>query len=170
MPIFSSFILKLCKHVQQKISREKALQKIRHFCAYQERSHKEVKDKLYGFGLRYTEVEETLTSLIEDNYLNEERFALQFAGGRFRLKHWGKIKIAYELKQKQVSDYNIRHALAGIDDLDYKKTLQKLAEAKWNSIKEEHPITKQSKTYAYLLQRGFEKNLISETLQKLTRK
>ena len=76
-----------------------ALPKIKQYCAYQERSHSEIKDKLYGFGLRKNEVEEILATLIEENYCNEERFAEQFAGGKFRMKQWGRIKIRRALQE-----------------------------------------------------------------------
>ena len=93
---------------QQSFTPQQALQKIKHYCAYQERCHSEVKEKLYGVGLRKNEVDEIISTLIEENYLNEERFAIQFAGGHFRIKNWGRVKIKYELKQKQVSDYCIK--------------------------------------------------------------
>ena len=153
--------------MQQHLSKEQAFQKIKHYCAYQERSHKEVKDKLYAYGLRPVMVNEILGSLIEENYLNEERFAKQFAGGKFRLKQWGKIKIAYELKLKQVSSYNIKVALDGIDDEDYIKTLRKLATTKWQSLKADTTFLKQSKTIAYLLQKGYEKSLVSEAVKSI---
>ncbi|MBP9099229.1 MAG: RecX family transcriptional regulator, partial [Ferruginibacter sp.] len=85
---------------RKNIGTEKARQKIRHFCSYQERSHQEVKEKLYGFGLYKVDVETLLSEMIEENYLNEERYAIAFAGGKFRIKKWGKVKIRYELKQK----------------------------------------------------------------------
>lgn len=119
------------------IGKEKAWQKIKHYCAYQERSHKEVKEKLYGFGLYKADVEMLLTQLIEENYLNEERFALAFAGGKFRMKQWGRQKIKYELKQKQVSDYCIKKALAAIDGEQYEKVLNKMATGKLNALKTE---------------------------------
>src|SRR4030081_1027510 len=97
---------------KQTLTKDQALQKARQYCAYQERCHKEVKDKLYGYGLHKKEVEESLSQLIEENYLNEERFAIQFAGGRFRMKQWGRVKIRYDLKQRQVSEYCIKKALA----------------------------------------------------------
>jgi regulatory protein len=87
------------------IGTEKAWQKIKHYCAYQERSHAEAREKLYSFGLYRQEVETLLSQLIEENYLNEERFAVAFAGGKFRMKQWGKTKIKYELQQKRVSAY-----------------------------------------------------------------
>src|ERR1700759_3490965 len=92
------------------LSIEQALQKLRHYCGYQQRSHQEVREKAYSFGLRKTDVESAIATHMEKDQLNEERFALQFAGGPFRLKHWGKVKIRYELRQKHVSDYCINKA------------------------------------------------------------
>src|SRR5690349_25179864 len=122
---------------KKQLTKEQALQKARHYCGYQERSHAEVKEKLYSFGLRQQEVDEILSLLIEENYLNEERFAIQFAGGHFRMKQWGRVKIKYGLKQKRVSEYCIKKAMKEIDDEDYLKTLQRLAEKKWDSVKGE---------------------------------
>src|SRR4249919_2672470 len=93
-----------------------ALQKAKHYCAYQERCHSEVRDKLYSFGLHRNEVEPLLTQLIEENFLNEERFAIAYAGGKFRIKNWGKEKIKYALKQNKVSEYCIHKALAAINN------------------------------------------------------
>lgn len=144
------------------IGTEKAFQKIKYYCAYQERSHYEVKEKLYGFGLYKNEVEELLSRLIEENYLNEERFAIAFAGGKFRMKQWGKVKITYELKQKGVSPYNIRLALKAIEEEDYEKAFQKLAEEKLKTLRSEKNLfIKKRKVQQYLLQKGFEGNLIS---------
>src|SRR5882762_609956 len=98
-----------------RLSQEQALQKAKHYCAYQERCHSEVKEKLYSFGLWKQEVETILSQLIEEGYLNEERFAIQFAGGKFRMKQWGRVKIKYELKQRQVSEYCVKKALKEID-------------------------------------------------------
>src|SRR6201996_2709269 len=103
------------------LSPEQALQKARHYCGYQERCHSQVQEKLYSFGLRKPQVEAALATLIEESYLNEERFAIQYAGGHFRLKSWGKVKIRYELQQRKVSEYCIKKALAAIDGEDYEK-------------------------------------------------
>jgi len=139
------------------LSLEQALQKARHYCAYQERCHSEVKEKLYSLGLRKNDVEEALSRLIEENYLNEERFAVQFAGGRFRIKHWGKVKIRYELIQKQVGEYCIKKALASISEDDYDRTLADLAGNKWESLKEEtDSFTRRRKLQIYLTQKGYE--------------
>lgn len=153
---------------RQSLTKEQALQKARHFCAYQERCHNEVKEKLYSFGLWKKDVEETISLLIGDDYLNEERFAIQFAGGRFRMKHWGKVKIRYELKQRQLSEYCIKKALAAIDEEDYLKTLSKLAVQKWDTLRDETNVfVRRRKTQDYLLQKGYEADLISQALKEI---
>jgi regulatory protein len=150
---------------RQQLTREQAVQKARHYCGYQERSHHETKEKLYSFGLWKKDVEEILSGLIEENYLNEERFAIQFAGGHFRLKQWGRVKIRFELKQRQVSDYCLKKALASIDGGDYAKTLEKLAWKKWELLKEEgNHLIRRHKLKQYLLQKGYEPELISQTI------
>jgi len=153
---------------KQQFTPDQALQKARQYCAYQERCHKEVKDKLYGFGLHKKDVEEILSKLIEENYLNEERFAIQFAGGRFRIKRWGKVKIKYELKQKQVSDYCIKKALAAIDDDDYEKAAQKLFDEKLRTLKSEKNIfIKKRKLQDHLLQKGYEAEIVRRMISKI---
>jgi len=155
---------------RQQLSLEQALQKARHYCAYQERCHSEVKEKLYGFGLRRQEVEEALSRLIEENYLNEERFAIQFAGGRFRMKQWGRIRIRYELKQKQVGDYCIKKALASIPEEDYARTLSRLAESKWSDLEKEEPYVRRQKLQTYLIQKGYEMDSIQNALTEIKEK
>ena len=150
---------------KQYFSKEEALQKAKHYCAYQERCHSEVKDKLYSFGMYKKEVDELLSNLIEENYLNEERFAIQYAGGKFRIKQWGRIKIKYALKQKQVSEYCIKKALAAISETDYKKTLQKLFDQKLKTLKTEKNIfIKKRKLQDHLIQKGFEADLIRKLI------
>lgn len=150
---------------KQQLTKEQAHQKAKHYCAYQERCHSEVKEKLYSFGLRKPEVEELLSKLIDEDYLNEERFAIQFAGGHFRMKQWGRVKIKYELKQKQVSEFCIKKALQMIDETTYEQTLQKLYTAKLKTLKSEtnHFIRKR-KLQDYLMQKGYEVNLITRLL------
>jgi regulatory protein len=138
-----------------RIGKEQAIQRIRHYCAYQERAQQEVRDKLYELGMTMDEVEEIMSDLIAENFLNEERFALQFAGGHFRIKGWGKVKIQHALQQKRVSSYNIKIGLKAIDEDAYIKTLKQLATKKWNSLKGERGLSRMAKTYAFLHQRGF---------------
>ena len=147
------------------LSKEQALQKLRHYCGYQERCHTEVKEKLYELGVKKTWHDEIISMLIEENYLNEERFALQFAGGKFRINHWGKQKIKHALRQKQVSTYSINKALGAIDEQTYRKTLQKLATQKLKALRTEKDLfIKKKKLYNYLLQKGFENDIAAKTI------
>ncbi|MGN6248841.1 MAG: regulatory protein RecX [Ginsengibacter sp.] len=147
---------------------EQAVPKIKQYCAYQERCHAEVRDKLYSFGLHKNDVEQIISQLITENYLNEERFAIHFAGGKFRMKQWGKIKIKQALKFKQVSDYCIRKALKEIDAAEYENTFKKLVEQKLKSLKSEKNIfIKKRKLQDFLLQRGFESDKIRKVINGL---
>ena len=153
---------------KQYFSKEEALQKAKQYCAYQERCHTEVKEKLYSFGINKKEVDELLSELISENYLNEERFAILYAGGKFRIKQWGKVKIKYSLKQKQVSEYCIKKALAAIDERDYTKTLEKIFEQKLKTLKAEKNIfVKKRKLQDHLMQKGFETALISSMIAEI---
>ncbi len=155
---------------RQSLTKEQALQKARHFCAYQERCHSETKEKLYSFGLWKNDVGGGgfISLLIEEDYLNEERFAIQFAGGRFRMKQWGRVKIRYELKQRQLSEYCIERALAAIDEEDYLRILSKLAAQKWDTLKDEtNDFTRRGKLHDYLLQKGFEPDLVRIAIKSL---
>ena len=155
---------------QQKFTPQQALPKIKHFCGYQERCHSEVKDKLYTYGLFKNDVEEIISKLIEDNYLNEERFAISYAGGHFRIKQWGRVKIKYELKQKQVSEYCIKSALATINDKDYIHTLRKLAELKLKSLKSENNIfIKKKKLQDHLRMKGYEGDLVNDVANEIVK-
>lgn len=146
-------------------SLEEALQKAKQYCAYQERCHSEVKEKLYSLGMHKKEVDELLSELISENYLNEERFAIQYAGGKFRIKQWGRVKIRYALKQKQVSEYCIKKALAAIDEKDYNNTAQKLFGQKLKMLKaEKNSFTKKRKLQDHLVQKGFETSLVNKLL------
>lgn len=155
---------------KKRLGKEQARLSIRRFCAYQERAQQEVRDKLYEYGMSKDEVEEILSDLISENFLNEERFAVQFAGGHFRIKGWGKVKITHALKQKRVSTYNIKKAMQSIDLDAYEKTLESLATKKWNSLKGERGLSRMAKTQAFLYQRGFEPQLIQPVIQKLNKK
>jgi regulatory protein len=148
------------------IGEEKAWQKIKSFCAYQERCHKEVKEKLYTLGLYKPQVEWLLSRLVEENYLNEERFAQTYAGGKFRVKQWGRVKIRYELKQKGISDYCIRKGLLSIEKDDYNKTLKKLFEKKLTEMKESDPYKKTGKIMNYLMLRGYEMDEIRKIVNE----
>lgn len=151
----------------KKLTPEQALQKARHYCGYQERCHQEVKEKLYAYGLRSQEVEQLISQLIEEDYLNEERFAIQFAGGKFRMKSWGRNRIKNELKQRQVSEYCIKKAMKEIPEDGYSTTLEKLASTRWESLKGEPLLSRLKKTQDHLLYKGYEWDLIQDILKAL---
>lgn len=145
-----------------------ALSKMEAWCAYQERCQQEVRDKLYSWGLWSDAVENIIAELISRNFLNEERFAIAYAGGKFRIKKWGKQKIRMELKRRKIPDPLIRRALKEIDGEDYGAAIDKVLAAKWKSEKEKHPLKKKLKVMKYLVSRGFEHDLINEHLERYT--
>jgi regulatory protein len=149
-------------YFQGRISTEKALNRLKHYCGYQERSHSDVKQKLYSFGLPKKEVEELISRLIEEGYLNEERFALQFASGKSRIKGWGKQKIRHELRQRGISEFCINKALNSLDRDEYEFGFQYQAAKKWTSLRSEKNIfVRKSKWQQFLLNKGFEPALIN---------
>ncbi|MEY4876748.1 MAG: hypothetical protein RL708_1897 [Bacteroidota bacterium] len=147
------------------ISPDEMRRKIEHYCAYQERCQQEVRNKLYELGGYTKDIEQLIAELIEKNFLNEERFAKAYAGGKFRIKHWGKIKIIQALKFRYISDYCIKIALRQIDEDDYLLTLQQLIEKKNPNYLHCTPMQKQS-IAKYAMSKGFEPNLIWNVLNK----
>jgi len=143
-----------------------ALTKAEAFCAYQERSHQEVRDKLYTFGLWKTDVEEILTRLITSGFLNEERFAKAFAGGKFRIKHWGRNKIENELKHRGISKRCIQTGLKEIDEREYRKTLSQLIRKKNKILTEPNLFKKRDKVARFLIGKGFEPELVWITVME----
>ena len=140
---------------------QQALARAKEYCSYQERCHSEVKDKLYSFTLATNDVEKIISQLIEEDYLNEERFAAAFARGKFRMKHWGRVKIRYEMKQRQISEYCIKKAMKEIEDDEYMATLNKLLDEKLRSLRsEKNAFTKKKKLTDYLFQKGYERDVV----------
>ena len=128
------------------VSREEALAKMQRYCAYQDRCHKEVRNKLLEMKVYGDWLEEIIVELIEDNFLNEERFACSFARGKFRIKQWGRSRIRQELKQRNISAYCIRKAMEEIDEQEYLNTLKTVMQKKSASLKEENPFKRKNKT------------------------
>ncbi len=157
---------------QKTLTKEQAYQKLKHYCAYQDRSHNEARSKAWSLGMKKPDVEELVSRLIEDGCLNEERFAKSFAGGKFRIKQWGRIKIKSELKARQISQYCINVALQEIDETKYRETLQKLAAKRWDSIKGQgtNLFVKMAKTRDFLLLKGYEANLVAMEIKILSQK
>lgn len=152
------------------LTKEQALQKLKQYCAYQERSHSEVVQKLWDLGVSKSDHDEILSSLIEEDYVNEERFAIQYAGGKFRMKEWGRKKIYYALKEKRVSEYLIKKALKQIPEEAYMAKLEELTRERYESLKSEQYLIRKKKTSDFLMQKGYEPELISAALGRLTSK
>jgi regulatory protein len=145
---------------QKPIDKKTALLKAAHWCAYQERAQQELRDKLYEWSLRPNEVEEIISELIAQNYINEERFALAYVSGKVRIKKWGVLKIKSGLKQKQINDRLIKKALASIDFDEYQENLLTLLAKKEKTEGEKNPIKRQYKLLKYLQSKGYENDLI----------
>lgn len=148
-----------------KLTPSQALLKVANYCAYQERCHSEVLEKLSEWGIWGIDAQEILLTLIEQNYLNEERFAIAFAGGKFRVKHWGKVKIKLELKQRDISEYCLNKALNEISDQDYLHTLNEQIDKKWAETKDKNLLSKRAKVARYVIGKGFEQDLIWNILR-----
>ena len=142
------------------ITPQQALLKAQKYCAYQERSQQEVRDKLYSLELHKKDVEQIIAELITSGFLKEERFALAFAGGKFRMKGWGRIKIKKALRQKDISENLIKQALKSIDDFEYKRTLKKIIEERIQQVKEPNLQKKNYKIAQYAISKGFEPELV----------
>lgn len=154
---------------KKKLSPTEAKQKIYRYCAYQERSHKEVRDKLYEYGLYRDEVEELLSALITEGFLNEERFAKAFAGGKFRMQRWGRIKILNELEARGLTSNCIKIGMKEIEDADYIKTLREILDRKLNQLDEDNAFVKRDKLARYAIQKGFEPDLVWPEVKTLVK-
>ena len=143
------------------------LRKMEHYCAYQERCHYDVEQKLREFKLIPEAREKTIIHLIEHNFLNETRFAESFARGKFSIKKWGRLRITRELKLRNISAYNIKKALQQITEEDYRATFSTLSEKKWKSLSNESLTKAKQKFISYLQYRGWENHLIFEKLSEL---
>jgi regulatory protein len=151
----------------KKLTVDDVRKKIYHYCAYQERSHQEVKNKLYGMELSTDDVEAMISHLITDGYLNEERFAKAFAGGKFRLKNWGRIKITGALESKGLTRNCIRIGLQEIDEADYRKTIESLLLRRADQEEEKNIYVRREKVATYVIQKGFEPELVWELVRSL---
>lgn len=151
----------------KKITPNEAKGKIQRYCAYQERCHQEVKNKLYEYGLYSNEVDQLLSELITEGFLNEERYAKAFAGGKFRMKKWGRIKITHALEAHGLSKNCVRIGLKEIDAEDYQITLNALLEKKSIEIEAENLFEKRDKLSKYAIQKGYEPELVWASLKQI---
>jgi len=152
---------------KKKFTPAQAILKAEAYCAYQERCQQEVRDKLYEWGLFPDAVESIIAKLISDNFLNEERFAKAYAGGKFRIKKWGRIKIKLELKKRKISDYCIKQAMKEINEDAYTETLKQLIEKKSKDIKGGKAHIRDLKIANYIASRGFENDLIWDAIKNV---
>ncbi|WP_313112477.1 regulatory protein RecX [Aequorivita sediminis] len=140
---------------------DEAKRRLERYCAYQERCHKEVRQKLYEMRMIPLAIDEIIDHLLRHNFLNETRFAQAFARGKFRTKKWGRNRIVNELKMRQISKFNIKIALKEIPDSEYYKTFEALAEKRMQQLSSEKNLQKKRKKLAdYLFYRGWESELV----------
>lgn len=144
-----------------------ALQKIAAYCAYQERSSKEVETKLRSYGLEEDDAGEIMIRLVREKLLDDERFARSFARGKHRLKKWGRRRIRMELKQRGISEFCIKAGLSEIDGDEYYQNLKELLEKKNALEKDPHPHKRRQKLMAYATQKGYEGEFIQDALSEV---
>jgi len=141
--------------------------KLQYYCSYQDRCHKEVIEKLKTFNIKSNESNEIISNLIKDNYLNESRFSENFVRGKFKIKNWGKVRIVRELKQRNISRYNINLGLKEIDSQEYQNKLDEIFKNKLSSLNNLNKTIIKKKIISYLLYRGWESNLIYSKINEL---
>lgn len=154
-------------HPYKSYTIKEALEKLQKYCAYQDRCHKEVEQKLKQMRMIPEAIERITVDLIQDNHLNEERFAKAYVRGKFSIKKWGKVRLTLELKQRQISKYIIKTALAEINPDDYLQTFHALAEKKAPTLAETNPFKRKKKLADYLLYRGWESQLVYDKVNAL---
>jgi regulatory protein len=150
-----------------RLSSAEALTGIYRYCAYQERSHREVKNKLYEYGLYSGEVDELLSRLITEGFLNEERFAKAFAGGKFRMKKWGRLKIRNKLESLGLTEKCIGRGMKEIDSTDYSNTLKDLIKKKAQQTIDRNPYKKRDKVARFVIAKGYEPELVWEMVKEV---
>lgn len=144
-----------------------ALEKLKKYCAYQERAQSEVRKKAFSYGLSSEEAESVISDLIQENYLNEQRFAEAFVRGKYKFKRWGRKKLELELKARQVSPYCIKKGMAQIEPELYFSNLVYIAEKRLPLTKGKHPAEIRQKLFQHLLLKGYESHLIEEVIGDL---
>lgn len=155
------------KHKFKSYSVEEALQMLMHFCAYRDRSQKEVEDKLNEMHMIDAAKEKIIIELMQEGFLNEERFARSFVRGKFRIKKWGRIKITQELKKRGISSPIIKIGLTEIKESDYHTTLFELAEKKLEKINEPNEYKRKGKLADHLMRKGYESSLVFDSIQEI---
>lgn len=152
---------------QKTYSVDEAQKKLENYCAYQERCHKEVYEKLKSMKMIPQAIDSIMVHLIQHNFLNEERFAKTYVRGKFRIKKWGRRRLTLELKKKDIRKFNINQALTEIDEVEYIENFNALAKKRFNSMSETNKLKKKKKLADYLLYRGWESHLVYEKVNEL---
>lgn len=155
---------------QKYFSIEEIKRKLERYCVYQDRCHKEIEKKLKEFTLIEEAKNQILLHLLEHDFLNEERFSKSFARGKFNIKKWGKLRIVRELKLRDISAYNIKTALKEIDQEVYLKTVFEIAQKRNDLLREEDFYKRKKKLSDFLIRKGYEYDLISETINEVLKK
>ena len=154
-------------YTYREITKKKYLDKLKRYCAYQDRCHKEVREKLEKLKVDEDIADEIIAELIKENFLNEERFARSFVRGKYRIKKWGRNKIIQHLKQKEISTYLIDRSLQEIDEEEYIANLKDLLEKKYALCKTADKYEQRKKLYRFARNKGYEHELINEILEEL---
>ena len=156
----------MAKQPAQPLSPEQVLDKMAKYCAYQERCVKDVTDKLKSFDLSQKDKDEILSYLLDNRFVNDERFAKCFVKGKIHQSGWGLNKIRFHLMQKGIAKELIDAALQGTDEDSYRQRLIEVLASKAKTVKAENDFEKKRKLAAYALQRGFEASLVWEVLKE----
>lgn len=155
------------EHSYKTYSVAEARLQLEHYCSYQERCHQEVVSKLKSMGMIPEAIDLIVVHLLDNNFLNEERFARSFARGKHRIKYWGRNRIVNELKQRDISQYNIKAGLSEVSDFDYIDTFDSLAQRHWETIRETNMMKKRKKFCDFMLRKGYESDLIYRKVKEL---
>ncbi len=139
--------------------------KVARYCAYQERSPKEVEEKLRSFNLSFPRIQEAMNFLREENFFSEERFCEAYARGKFRLKKWGKIKISIGLKSHSLDEHQIQKALEAIPQNDYLETAKSLVSKKHEALIDLDPNKRLQRLKQYMLSKGYEYDIINQIIK-----
>lgn len=148
---------------------QEAIKKLEHYCAYQERCHQEVRQKLERLSMMPDAIDVVIVHLVEHNFLNEARYAKAFVTGKFRIKQWGRRRLIYELEKKGINKTLINLALLEIEEDTYLEIFNALAEKKTKSLIGNAVITKRKKLTDYLLYRGWERDLVYKKVNAIIR-
>lgn len=144
------------------------VRKLEHYCAYQERCHEDVRQRMQQLKIPYSERDAILVHLIEQNFLNEERFAITFAGGKHRIKYWGKVRITHELQNRNISSRIIYTALNAISDSEYEANFRQISEKIWTQETQSNLMLKKKKCADFLIRKGYETSQVFDRIRELS--